>query len=80
MATTLDPTQPGRGLASAAGGLARRFAPLPPAEPRPDILTRAFGWLRRQEQRGRLSGLDDRLLSDIGISRADAVRESRRWT
>ncbi len=80
MAVTLDPGRSGQAAVSTAGVLARRFAPMPPVQPRPSLLTRVVRWLRRQEQRGQLAGLDDRLLSDIGVSRADAVRESRRWT
>ena len=37
-------------------------------------------WLDRQRQRIHLSRLDQRLLADIGVSRDDAERESRRWT
>lgn len=33
-------------------------------------------WYDRQRQRRRLAGLDDRLLRDIGIERADALREA----
>jgi uncharacterized protein YjiS (DUF1127 family) len=35
-------------------------------------------WQERTTQRTRLSQLDDRLLHDIGISRADAYREARK--
>ncbi|MEX2629584.1 MAG: DUF1127 domain-containing protein [Tistlia sp.] len=35
-----------------------------------------FQWQERWEQRERLSGFDEHLLRDIGLSRADAVRES----
>lgn len=80
MAATLDPAQSGHVLTSAAGVAVRGFAPLPPVEPKPRLLTRVARWLRRQQQRAMLAGLEDRLLSDIGVSRADAVRESRRWT
>jgi len=34
------------------------------------------GWMQRQSQRSALLDLDDRLLHDIGISRADAEREA----
>lgn len=33
-------------------------------------------WLNRQQGRRDLSELDDRLLADVGISRADALREA----
>jgi uncharacterized protein YjiS (DUF1127 family) len=39
----------------------------------PDIL---FGWHERASQRRALSMLTDHQLKDIGISRADAVREA----
>ncbi len=35
-------------------------------------------WAARARQRHHLSALDDRLLKDIGLSRADAERESRK--
>lgn len=35
-----------------------------------------FVWQERWEQRERLSGLDDHMLRDIGLSRADASREA----
>jgi uncharacterized protein YjiS (DUF1127 family) len=40
-------------------------------------VTRALGeWTERARQRHALAALDDRLLKDIGISRADVMRES----
>ena len=36
-------------------------------------------WSERAAQRHRLAQLDDRMLSDIGVSRADAYRESSKW-
>lgn len=43
------------------------------------LATKAFQWLyaayERQRQRNALLKLDDRMLSDIGVSRADAERE-----
>jgi len=36
-------------------------------------------WFERAEQRRRLAGLDGRMLKDIGLSRADAWRESGKW-
>ena len=42
------------------------------------LLARAIVGYRRQRQRHDLATLDDRLLRDIGVSRADADRESRK--
>lgn len=39
---------------------------------------RLENWLDKRHQRRMLSQLDDHMLKDIGISRADAVRESRK--
>lgn len=36
------------------------------------------GWTERRRQRRALLALDDHLLQDIGLSRADAVREGRK--
>lgn len=36
-------------------------------------------WWERSAQRRELAQLDDRMLRDIGISRADAYGESRKW-
>lgn len=36
-------------------------------------------WLDRQRQRARLAQLEDWHLEDIGVSRAEAMMESRRW-
>jgi uncharacterized protein YjiS (DUF1127 family) len=62
----------------------RRFARLPPGEPPTPALACALAsvvaWLARQRQRAELVRLDDRMLADIGISRAEAVREGRRWS
>ncbi len=35
-------------------------------------------WCERARQRRALASLDDRLLSDIGVSRAEADREARK--
>jgi uncharacterized protein YjiS (DUF1127 family) len=35
-------------------------------------------WLLRRDRRRELGSLDDEQLKDIGISRADAVREARK--
>ena len=50
-------------------------------------LSRPFGllrdtlacWHQRRHQRTALSELDDRLLKDIGLTRADAAREVRKY-
>ena len=40
-----------------------------------DALTLAYGWRDRSRQRSALMRLDDRVLCDIGLSRADVERE-----
>ncbi len=48
--------------------------------PRPEGAIDLLGWfagaLQRSRGRGSLAELDDRLLRDIGVSRAEALRES----
>jgi uncharacterized protein YjiS (DUF1127 family) len=56
------------------------FAPLLPPMPEAGVLSRVTEWLDRQRQRVILAQLEDRLLADIGVSRAEALREARRWT
>ncbi len=41
------------------------------------LVDRVLSWQRRANQRRHLMQLDDRLLADIGISRAEAWREYR---
>lgn len=53
-------------------GVAR--APMPVLK----LLARAFVRYRRQQQRTNLAMLDDRMLRDMGISRLEAERESRK--
>jgi uncharacterized protein YjiS (DUF1127 family) len=36
-------------------------------------------WWDRSEQRRHLARLDDRMLRDIGVSHAEAHRESQKW-
>ncbi len=43
------------------------------------LLDRLSQWSERAAQRRRLAELDDRMLGDIGVSRADAYRESSKW-
>jgi len=40
-----------------------------------DILGLLLTWIERREQRHALANLDDRLLKDIGLSRATVERE-----
>ncbi|MCX7645942.1 MAG: DUF1127 domain-containing protein [Rhodobacteraceae bacterium] len=37
-----------------------------------------LAWQDRQRQRAALGALDDRLLADVGLGRAEAEREARR--
>jgi uncharacterized protein YjiS (DUF1127 family) len=41
--------------------------------------SRLLRWLERRRQRADLARLDDRLLDDIGVSRAAAEAEAARW-
>jgi uncharacterized protein YjiS (DUF1127 family) len=54
------------------------FPGFPPEWPerRPSVVG---NWIDRQRQRSALAELDDRLLADIGITRAEAQREAARW-
>ena len=54
---------PHRSMASSLTGAARAMAEV------------VLAWQERLRQRRHLDGLDDRLLKDIGLSRADVVRE-----
>jgi uncharacterized protein YjiS (DUF1127 family) len=53
------------------------------AHPAADLLgqvTRTLrAWARTGRERRELSGLDDRMLADIGIGRADVERERSSW-
>lgn len=50
--------------------------------PRPmnvrSILAKLLEWQNRASERRRLAGLEDRLLTDMGLDRADAWQESRK--
>lgn len=60
-------------------GSATAFFPRFPPETMRQAPSRALSWLDRQRQRAALAELDDRLLADIGVSRAAAEAEARRW-
>ena len=47
-------------------------------EPRHGIVARLGEWLRRSRTRLDIADLDDRLLRDIGLTRLDALVESRK--
>lgn len=58
-------------------------ATLPGASDRPSLVSRIQAileavetWLSRRRQRLDLAELDDRLLADIGLTRADVARET----
>lgn len=55
------------------------FYPRFPPEAMRRASSRVLRWLDRQRQRAALADLDDRLLWDIGVSRAAARAEARRW-
>ena len=46
------------------------------------ILDVVLGWQDRAAQRHHLAGLDDRMLADMGLNRADVQREIQKpfWT
>ncbi|MEQ8862252.1 MAG: DUF1127 domain-containing protein [Thalassobaculum sp.] len=60
-------------------GLSTAFSPRLPPEATQQAASRVLRWLDRQRQRAALAELDDRLLADIGVNRASAEAESRRW-
>ncbi len=62
---------PAAGASRSALDVVARLARLPLA-----ILETLLVWQERDRQRRHLAALDDRLLRDIGISRADAAREA----
>ncbi len=63
--------RPGVDVPRTVGGFVKRLSSLPLA-----ILGTLLIWQERSRQRHLLASLDDRLLSDIGLSRADAEREA----
>ena len=48
------------------------------SEPQSGILARLLHWLQRSRTRVDITDLDDRLLRDIGLTRHDALVESRK--
>ena len=58
------------------GRTARRFAGLPHRQRRNRLLDLLLLWQGRATQRYHLAQLDDAMLKDIGLSRADADREA----
>jgi uncharacterized protein YjiS (DUF1127 family) len=42
------------------------------------VVTRIFSWQERARERHRMKALSDAMLRDIGVSRADIDRESRK--
>jgi uncharacterized protein YjiS (DUF1127 family) len=67
------------GKSSGFGPATHGFAPAPPPARETYWLPRVVDWLDRQRQRMVLARLDDRLLADIGVTRAEARDEARRW-
>lgn len=65
--TTMELGKTARAAAPAARSLSSRIV---------SVVQLMFAWQERWEQRERLGGLDEHMLSDIGLSRADAARES----
>lgn len=61
-------------LPTRLGGTALKIVAAPILE----ILDRLFVWQERARQRHALQSIDDRGLKDIGLSRADVVRESQK--
>ena len=41
-----------------------------------NVIEGALGWQARASERTQLAAMDDRLLRDVGLSRADIMRES----
>jgi uncharacterized protein YjiS (DUF1127 family) len=66
-------------VARARIGSATAFFPRFPPEAVRRAPPRVLRWLDRQRQRTALAELDDRLLDDIGVSRAAAETEAGRW-
>jgi uncharacterized protein YjiS (DUF1127 family) len=56
-----------------------RLRPLPRRLTPQRLIERLLFWCDRAAQRRRLAQLDDRMLRDIGVGRAEAYRESSKW-
>lgn len=61
------------GLQDVSGGVGRRLASAPPERTWIDLM---MAWLERGRQRRHLRRLDDHMLKDIGLSRADVAMET----
>jgi uncharacterized protein YjiS (DUF1127 family) len=59
-----------------------RTAATAPARPGAGVLATLRAWTERWRHRTRLLELDDRMLRDVGLSRADVEREAAKpfWT
>jgi len=86
--TTLPPLFPGDETAALLTDVMERVqaARIPEwtdSQPTASLFSRALAlvqeWRLRAHGRRQLRSMDARLLKDIGLSRADAFRESRRW-
>ena len=53
-------------------------APRNAAVPLPSLWQRLLVWHRRRRERSQLAAMDDRALSDLGLSRIDARQEWRK--
>ena len=75
--TTITSSRPGTWPIAAPG-----YDPRPhrrqPANPLLRMLSLLAAWQDRANQRDVLGSLDDRMLKDIGLSRADALQEARK--
>lgn len=56
----------------------RRAAYVPGGRPS-SLVGRAFSYFGLYASRQSLARLDDRMLKDIGVTRAEAMKEARRW-
>jgi uncharacterized protein YjiS (DUF1127 family) len=64
--------------AAASAGLDRHVPAARPVHGTRGLFGTLFTWQSRIDDRQRLRELDDRLLADMGITRTDALHESRK--